>query len=160
MRPDRHRRILSAAPEDALSKIKDGVSRSGIVWATWAGRTKRNASGIAAVKAIASPRPTVPCLPFPAKPSSTIIRPSIAVRWWGSAAPPRRRPVVCIQLEADQRKIDKEALTRELKELAASHMLTERIDTFLFHPSFPVDIRHNAKIFREKLAEWAQKKLE
>jgi hypothetical protein len=24
------------------------------------------------------------------------------------------------------------------------------------HPGFPVDIRHNAKIGREKLAEWAQ----
>ncbi len=78
----------------------------------------------------------------------------------GIGAPPRQRPVVCIQLEADQRNIDKEALTRELKELAAGHMLTEKIDTFLFHPSFPVDIRHNAKIFREKLAEWARKKLE
>ena len=29
----------------------------------------------------------------------------------------------------------------------------------LFHPSFPVDARHNAKIFREKLAEWATRKL-
>jgi len=27
----------------------------------------------------------------------------------------------------------------------------------LFHPSFPVDIRHNAKISREKLALWAEK---
>jgi hypothetical protein len=25
----------------------------------------------------------------------------------------------------------------------------------LFHHSFPVDIRHNSKIFREKLARWA-----
>ena len=30
---------------------------------------------------------------------------------------------------------------------------------FLFHPSFPVDIRHNAKIFREKLAVWASRRL-
>jgi olefin beta-lactone synthetase len=29
----------------------------------------------------------------------------------------------------------------------------------LFHPAFPVDIRHNAKIFREKLAVWAAKEL-
>ena len=33
------------------------------------------------------------------------------------------------------------------------------ITTFLFHPAFPVDIRHNAKIFREKLAVWAAKEL-
>ncbi len=29
----------------------------------------------------------------------------------------------------------------------------------LLHPSFPVDIRHNAKIFREKLTPWAARKL-
>ena len=33
------------------------------------------------------------------------------------------------------------------------------IKTFLFHPAFPVDIRHNAKIFREKLAVWAAREL-
>ena len=45
----------------------------------------------------------------------------------------------------------------ELKELGKMNPLTQAIDTFLFHPSFPVDIRHNAKIFREKLSLWAQK---
>jgi acyl-CoA synthetase (AMP-forming)/AMP-acid ligase II len=33
------------------------------------------------------------------------------------------------------------------------------IDAILFHPSFPVDIRHNAKIRREVLAEWAAQEL-
>ena len=36
---------------------------------------------------------------------------------------------------------------------------TRAIQTILFHPSFPVDIRHNAKIFREKLAAWAAERL-
>ncbi|MEE8107072.1 MAG: fatty acid CoA ligase family protein [Planctomycetota bacterium] len=36
---------------------------------------------------------------------------------------------------------------------------TARIQTILFHKSFPVDTRHNAKIFREKLAVWAAKQL-
>ena len=36
---------------------------------------------------------------------------------------------------------------------------TQRIRTFLFHPAFPVDVRHNAKIFREKLAVWAARRL-
>ncbi len=30
------------------------------------------------------------------------------------------------------------------------------IQLLLLHPSLPVDIRHNVKIFREKLAVWAQ----
>jgi hypothetical protein len=50
-------------------------------------------------------------------------------------------------------------LTRELLELASSSELTQAIDTVLFPEEFPVDIRHNAKIFREKLALWAAKKI-
>ena len=37
--------------------------------------------------------------------------------------------------------------------------LLKGIRTILFHRSFPVDIRHNAKIFREKLAVWATRRL-
>ena len=48
----------------------------------------------------------------------------------------------------------------ELRQLARGHELTRNIDLFLLHPSFPVDIRHNAKIFREKLAEWANKRVQ
>ena len=33
--------------------------------------------------------------------------------------------------------------------------LDANIETILFHHRFPVDIRHNAKIFRERLAAWA-----
>jgi acyl-CoA synthetase (AMP-forming)/AMP-acid ligase II len=49
-------------------------------------------------------------------------------------------------------------LLEEIKELAAAHQLTKSIEHFFIHPSFPVDIRHNAKIFREKLKIWAQNK--
>ena len=50
-------------------------------------------------------------------------------------------------------------LMGEIRRLGASSPLTERIVDFLLHPGFPVDIRHNAKIFREKLAVWAGKRL-
>jgi acyl-CoA synthetase (AMP-forming)/AMP-acid ligase II len=49
--------------------------------------------------------------------------------------------------------------TRELLALGAAHATTRPIQTILFHPAFPVDIRHNAKIFREQLAAWAQRKV-
>ncbi|SDP03564.1 fatty acid CoA ligase family protein [Desulforhopalus singaporensis] len=55
--------------------------------------------------------------------------------------------------------IDNTTLLREVEALAKQNTLTERVEHFFVHPSFPVDIRHNAKIFREKLAIWAQKKL-
>ena len=44
-------------------------------------------------------------------------------------------------------------------QLGYNHALTNSIQQILFHKSFPVDIRHNAKIGREKLAVWAAEKL-
>jgi acyl-CoA synthetase (AMP-forming)/AMP-acid ligase II len=53
-------------------------------------------------------------------------------------------------------KVDKsEQLVAELRDLGRANPLTASIDHFLIHPAFPVDIRHNAKIFREQLAQWA-----
>ncbi|MFO7748567.1 MAG: hypothetical protein R6V54_00595 [Desulfobacteraceae bacterium] len=46
-----------------------------------------------------------------------------------------------------------------MQQVAISHDLTRDIEHILIHPSFPVDIRHNSKIFREKLAVWAGKQL-
>ncbi len=50
-------------------------------------------------------------------------------------------------------------LETELRGLGAANPLTAGIDRFLFHRSLPVDIRHNVKIFREKLAPWAAEQL-
>ncbi|MEO8498546.1 MAG: fatty acid CoA ligase family protein [Planctomycetota bacterium] len=50
-------------------------------------------------------------------------------------------------------------LIAELWELAKSNPLTESVHDILLHASLPVDIRHNAKIFREQLAVWAAAKL-
>lgn len=54
---------------------------------------------------------------------------------------------------------DREAFVRELRQLLQGHPYTRGIEQLLFHRSFPVDIRHNAKIFREQLAVWASKQL-
>ncbi|RXK56873.1 peptide synthase [Oleiharenicola lentus] len=48
-------------------------------------------------------------------------------------------------------------LAVELRELALRHPHTAAIKRFFFHPSFPVDVRHNAKIHRLTLARWAAK---
>jgi acyl-coenzyme A synthetase/AMP-(fatty) acid ligase len=44
---------------------------------------------------------------------------------------------------------------RSLGELARQHPQTAGIRRFFFHPGFPVDVRHNAKIHRLALAAWA-----
>ena len=51
-------------------------------------------------------------------------------------------------------------LVAEVKEIGQQNPLTQEIDHYLIYPDFPVDIRHNAKIFREKLSDWASKELE
>lgn len=69
-----------------------------------------------------------------------------------------QQPVICIELEKGIT-TNQEQLRTELLALASEHPHTNSISTILFHPAFPVDIRHNAKIFREKLAVWAAEQL-
>ena len=50
-------------------------------------------------------------------------------------------------------------LPKELRQLALEHEHTRPIHRFFLMRSLPVDIRHNAKIFREELAIWAENEL-
>ncbi|MFT4196573.1 MAG: fatty acid CoA ligase family protein [Pseudoxanthomonas sp.] len=77
----------------------------------------------------------------------------------GVGAAGAQRPVLCVELRADAAVDDFARVVEELRALGAHHPGTARIDTFVCHPGFPVDIRHNAKIGREKLAAWAQEQL-
>ncbi len=77
----------------------------------------------------------------------------------GVGPPGRREPVICVELQKTDDTTDRGQLEYELLEIAAANELTKSIKTILFHRAFPVDIRHNSKIFREKLAVWAEKKL-
>ena len=68
-------------------------------------------------------------------------------------------PVICVDGLCGLSRAKKNRLVEELLELGSGHSHTRTIRTVLFHPSFPVDARHNAKIFREKIAAWATSKL-
>lgn len=67
-------------------------------------------------------------------------------------------PVICVEKESDTGSRDDETIINELKAIGGKRDISRGIHTFLFHPGFPVDVRHNAKIFREELAEWAKGK--
>lgn len=75
----------------------------------------------------------------------------------GIGAAGHQRPVICVELERGKRgaQPDHATIKRELLALGAAHAHTAGIREVLFHESFPVDVRHNSKIFREKLADWA-----
>lgn len=80
----------------------------------------------------------------------------------GLGANGQQRPVVIVEPLIERLPLtvaDRQTLIAELLELAGQHELTSSINEILIHRSFPVDIRHNAKIFREKLAVWAAKEL-
>lgn len=63
-------------------------------------------------------------------------------------------PVLCYELNASAGRPVAD-VERELREVGQRFEHTRPIEVFLEYPkSFPVDIRHNAKIFREKLARW------
>ena len=66
---------------------------------------------------------------------------------------PRQEPALVVQ--PAQPVADETALAGELRALAQRHARTAGITRFFFHPSLPVDVRHNAKIHRLALARWA-----
>lgn len=69
-------------------------------------------------------------------------------------------PIIIIEPESSYIPKLKKSLIRELQILASENQLTDTIHHYLLKKEFPVDPRHNAKIFREKLSQWAQKKIQ
>jgi acyl-CoA synthetase (AMP-forming)/AMP-acid ligase II len=64
----------------------------------------------------------------------------------------QQTPVVIVEPHAGQAP----PALDDLRTLAQQHAATRMIERYMIHKSFPVDIRHNAKIFREKLAKWVE----
>ena len=67
----------------------------------------------------------------------------------------RQQPVLCVELQPDVAAAQVPVILDALRQIALQRPGTAAIQQFLQHPGFPVDIRHNAKIGREKLAVWA-----
>ncbi len=75
----------------------------------------------------------------------------------------RQRPIIIIEPKLGRLPANSQAtkrFARELSDLGSQNELTRDIRDVLFHPAFPVDFRHNAKILREKLAMWAENRIQ
>ncbi|MBO9715782.1 MAG: AMP-binding protein [Pseudoxanthomonas sp.] len=70
-----------------------------------------------------------------------------------------QQPVLCVELADGVPAAAFERIEAELRMIGTRHPHAARVHRFLLHPGFPVDIRHNAKIGREKLAAWAATQL-
>jgi len=69
-------------------------------------------------------------------------------------------PVLCVEMKK-KTLADSDVIKEDFLRFGAQHDHTRAIEDVLFYPRpFPVDIRHNAKIGREQLAEWATRELE
>jgi len=68
--------------------------------------------------------------------------------------------VLCVETLEKANGARQNRIRADLQKLAHNHPATSGITNFLFHKSFPVDIRHNAKIGREQLAVWAAEQLD
>ena len=77
----------------------------------------------------------------------------------GVGEPGRQVPVLCVEMRAGLPKPEQARVLDELRRLSLGFVHTARVEHYLVHPGFPVDIRHNAKIGREQLAVWAAKQL-
>lgn len=81
----------------------------------------------------------------------------------GIGKPGDQTPVMIVEPWPEHRPRDSTALHQLLTELQAlgqKYPLTARIKRILVHPrKLPTDIRHNSKIFRERLTPWAAKQL-
>jgi acyl-CoA synthetase (AMP-forming)/AMP-acid ligase II len=70
----------------------------------------------------------------------------------------KNRAAICVELEKRCSR-SLAAIRRDLEAVRDRFPHTAKVSEFLFHRGFPVDIRHNAKINREKLAIWAARRL-
>jgi len=155
------RRYVTRTEANALGKIADGsaawhrlgdagyLDRHGRFW--FCGRVAHR------VLTAEGPMYTIPCEAIINQHPAVFRSALVGVGPGGN-----QRPVIVLELSRDRMprsRQAREALLAEVRRLAEGNPLTARIEDILVHPAFPVDIRHNAKIFREKLAAWAAKRL-
>ncbi len=147
----------------ALAKIADPASGQGAFWHRMGDLGYRDAQGriwfcgrkSQRVITPAGTQLTIPCeAVFNTHPA--VARTALV----GVGPPGQTRPVLCVEPRSwPLTRAERDQLRAELLERGAAWPHTRLIEDVLFHRAFPVDIRHNAKIFRERLAIWAAKRL-
>ena len=152
--PQVTREYFNAAGHTELAKIRDGESvrhrmgdlgyfdEEGRLW--FCGRKTQR------VRTTEGTLYTVPCESvFNTHPE--VFRTALV----GVGEPGQEHPVLCVEPEPGVKRSRQEQIRAELLEIGRAFDHTKSIATVLFHPAFPVDIRHNAKIGRSALAAWA-----
>ena len=77
----------------------------------------------------------------------------------GTGPRKKQKPIIVIETNNTKRinsSKARENFTEDLLKYGGAFSITKSIRRVLFHSNFPVDVRHNAKIFREKISLWAE----
>ncbi|MGW1053276.1 AMP-binding protein [Streptomyces sp. NPDC002521] len=69
------------------------------------------------------------------------------------------RPALCVETDGPRRGAERGRIVADLRRALASLERGSQVRAILFHPGFPVDIRHNSKIDRGVLGRWARRRL-
>jgi acyl-coenzyme A synthetase/AMP-(fatty) acid ligase len=76
----------------------------------------------------------------------------------GTGMAPSQNPLLIV--EPKTKGVNSSRLISQVETLLASHPESDTVKRVVVYPKkLPTDIRHNSKIFRETLTEWANRKL-
>jgi acyl-CoA synthetase (AMP-forming)/AMP-acid ligase II len=68
-------------------------------------------------------------------------------------------PALCVETDGPRRGAERRRIVADLRRTLAALERGAEVRAIVFHPGFPVDIRHNSKIERSVLGQWARRRL-
>ena len=77
----------------------------------------------------------------------------------GTGIAPNQTPLLILEPSTKQSVTQEQQVVKEVQGVLASNNVSKSVTQVVVYPTkLPTDIRHNSKIFREQLTEWANKK--
>jgi olefin beta-lactone synthetase len=77
----------------------------------------------------------------------------------GTGIAPNQTPLLILEPSTKQSATQAQQVVKEVQGILASNNVSKSVTQVVVYPTkLPTDIRHNSKIFREQLTEWANKK--
>jgi acyl-CoA synthetase (AMP-forming)/AMP-acid ligase II len=68
-------------------------------------------------------------------------------------------PALCVETDGPRRGAERSRIVADLRRTLAALENGAQVRAIVFHPGFPVDVRHNSKIERGALGQWAWRRL-
>ncbi|MFN7878152.1 MAG: fatty acid CoA ligase family protein [Pirellula sp.] len=77
----------------------------------------------------------------------------------GTGTAPNQTPLLILEPSSKQSAAQEQQVVQDVQKILASNRVSQTVKQVVVYPTkLPTDIRHNSKIFREQLTEWANKK--